>query len=104
MSHDLHKEREEQDKIERFVKEMTGVSAAQLRALDVNGEWVRDPQGRNVRVSTIFLWVGRFLGRPDEWETMIFGGKWDGEQVRYTTRDAAVEGHAAWVAKVTRGL
>ncbi len=56
-----------------------------------------------VRVSTVFL--GRDhdftgLGKPILWETMIFGGEWDGYQERYTSQEAAIEGHARVVASL----
>lgn len=46
-------------------------------------------------VSTVFLgldhaWGG---GKPVLWETMIFGGKLDTYQTRYTSRAAAEAGH-----------
>jgi len=48
------------------------------------------------QVSTVFLgldhaWSG---GPPILWETMIFGGPFDGHQLRYTTRLDALTGHA----------
>lgn len=50
----------------------------------------------NVRVSTVFLGLDhRFSGDGDPilWETMIFGGKQDGYQDRYTSKESAIEGH-----------
>lgn len=41
-------------------------------------------------------------GRPIIFETMIFGGLWDGQQVRYCTIDEATRGHNAIVAACRR--
>ncbi len=49
-------------------------------------------------VSTVFLGLDHnFMGEgpPILWETMIFGGKHDEYQDRYSTREAALKGHAA---------
>lgn len=61
-----------------------------------------------VEVSTVFLgldshgWVSG--GPPMLWETMIFGGPLDKYQERYTSREAAEEGHkrALLKAKASR--
>ena len=55
-----------------------------------------------VRVSTVFLGMDHAFddGPPVLWETMVFGGVLEGEQRRYTSRAAAVTGHAALVAEV----
>ena len=50
---------------------------------------------KKIRVSTVFLgldhaWNG---ATPLLWETMIFGGKHDDYQERYTSYEDAVEGH-----------
>lgn len=47
------------------------------------------------RVSTVFLGLDHSFGHgpPMLWETMIFGGKHDEYQARYTTRDEALAGH-----------
>jgi len=50
-----------------------------------------------VLVSTVFLGLDHNLfgvGPPILWETMILGGPLDGYQRRYSTRAAALEGHA----------
>mgnify|MGYP000154984527 CR=1 FL=1 len=62
-------------------------------ALDVFGD---------VRVSTVFLGIDhRFdAGDPVLWETMVFGGPLDGEQERYTSRAAALDGHQAMADRV----
>jgi len=86
--------------------------------LDANGEpercddwmrwakWFEDTPARivareelpnGVQVSTVFLGLDHnFFGRgaPVLWETMIFGGPHNDLQVRYTSRAAALDGHA----------
>jgi len=62
---------------------------------------VADTQIGDVRVSTVFLGLDhRFIGGgpPILYETLVFGGVHDGDMKRYTSRDRAVEGHAAIVA------
>lgn len=47
-----------------------------------------------VGVSTVFLGVDRSLsGDPILWETMIFGGIFDGRQTRYHPRAEAIQAH-----------
>ena len=56
-----------------------------------------------VEVSTVFLAIDHALmlsGPPVLWETMVFGGDLDGEQERYTSREDALAGHEAMVARV----
>lgn len=74
--------------------------------------WAWDRQDRRVGlydqepilVSTVFLGFDhRFLdddGPPILFETMIFGGKHDQYQERYTTWDDAVAGHERAVRRV----
>lgn len=55
------------------------------------------------RVSTVFLGLDhRYFGEgpPLLWETMIFGGRHDQWQERYTTRAEAEAGHARALAMV----
>jgi hypothetical protein len=50
-----------------------------------------------VKISTVFLGLDHnfaMTGPPILWETMIFGGPFDREMYRYTTRDLALIGHA----------
>lgn len=63
---------------------------------------------RGVHVSTVYLGIDHgypFLHDPDGpykpvlWETMIFGGRMDGYQDRYTSLQAAKEGHERAVAE-----
>ncbi len=47
-----------------------------------------------ILLSTVFLGVDHsFSGEPVLFETMIFGGRYDGFQKRYTTFDYALSGH-----------
>jgi len=56
---------------------------------------------RGVAISTVFLGLDHaFLGGPPVlWESMIFGGPFDGECDRYTSKLAALEGHVAMVER-----
>lgn len=52
--------------------------------------------GDDIRVSTVFLGLNHsFIDNetPVLWETMIFGGEHDEYQVRYTSHEAALQGH-----------
>ena len=59
-----------------------------------------------VEISTVFLGLDHnALGdKPQLFETMIFGGKLDGEMWRYSTWDEAVEGHKKAIKKVKESL
>lgn len=60
----------------------------------------------DVEVSTVFLGLDhnyRADGPPVLWESLIFGGPFDGRQDRYTSRSAALEGHRRFVELVQRG-
>lgn len=56
-------------------------------------------------VSTVFLGLDHAFNDapPVLWETLVFGGKFDQDGMRYGTQEAATEGHAAYLRKV-RGL
>lgn len=65
--------------------------------------------GTEIRVSTVFLCLdhGWGDGPPVLWESMIFwpgNEELDEEQVRYTSRQEAEEGHQLMVAMVKRAL
>src|SRR2546430_11262554 len=65
-------------------------------------EVARDTVG-DVLVSTVFLGINRrFVGDGPAilYETMVFGGPLSNEMDRYTTRDEAIAGHAAMLARV----
>lgn len=67
------------------------------------GKWFEDTKNRrvaqsshgDVEVSTVFLGIDHNFGEglPLLFETMIFGGKHDGETWRYSTWDKAEKGH-----------
>jgi hypothetical protein len=54
-------------------------------------------------VSTVFLGIDHghdITLKPILFETMVFGGKYDGEEERYTTWEEAEKGHHEWCKKV----
>lgn len=54
-------------------------------------------------ISTVFLGIDHsfgFGGSPVLWETMVFGGKYDGEERRYTSLADAKMGHKEILLKV----
>lgn len=55
-----------------------------------------------VKVSTVFLGLDHNFGSgpPLLFETMVFGGKYDQEQWRYSTWDEAEQGHKRIVEEV----
>lgn len=57
-----------------------------------------------VTISTVFLSLDHNFsgGAPILWETMIFGGKHDGYQRRYTTKKQALAGHKRAVKLVSK--
>ncbi len=55
----------------------------------------------DVYISTVFLGMDHgFGGRPQWFETMVFGGTMDGEQQRYETYEDAEAGHLLMVNRV----
>lgn len=56
----------------------------------------------DVTVSTVFLGIDHSFGSgpPLLFETMVFGGPLDEEQVRYSTEAEAAAGHKAMVERV----
>lgn len=59
-----------------------------------------------VRVSTVFLGLDHnfsLAGPPLLFETMVFGGKYDQEQERYSTWETALQGHNRIVEMVREG-
>jgi len=63
---------------------------------------VADETIGEARVSTVFLGLDHSFGGPVPilFETMVFGGALDGEQVRYTNWDDAERGHAEMCDRV----
>jgi len=60
-----------------------------------------------IRISTVFLMVDHNYtdnGPPILFETMIFGGYFDGYQQRYYTKKEAVDGHAFCLSEVNLSL
>lgn len=53
-------------------------------------------------VSTVFLGLDHAsgTGAPVLWETLVIGGKLDGDTQRYTSKDDAIAGHKATVNRV----
>jgi hypothetical protein len=62
--------------------------------------------GGGVFVSTVFLGTdhGWGSGKPVLWETMVFGGPLNEEQVRYHTRAEALAGHEEMVKRAREAL
>lgn len=62
-----------------------------------------DDGAEEIHVSTVFLGIDHGFGRGDEpilFETMVFGGKLDGDQARVATWDEAEKKHAEMLARV----
>lgn len=61
-----------------------------------------------VVVSTVFLMIDhgyhRGEGKPVVFETMVFGGKHNGDGERYTTYNKALNGHERWVTIAREGI
>ena len=59
-----------------------------------------------VLVSTVFIGIDQSFGRglPLIYETMVFGGKYDQHQNRYSTLEDSLAGHAETVAMVMDGV
>jgi len=80
--------------------------AARIQS-DLTGDYRRVAQASigEMLVSTVWLGLDHGWGqRPLYFETMIFGGKHDGWQARYSTRAEAEAGHAALIARLEAGL
>jgi hypothetical protein len=63
---------------------------------------VKRDEVNGVTVSTVWLGCDHAFGHgpPRIFETMVFGGELDGEQVRYGTEAEAVAGHAEMLKRV----
>lgn len=60
----------------------------------------------NFSISTVFLGIDHSFGdesKPILFETLVFGGKLDGEMERYSTWEEAKKGHKEMVNKVKKG-
>lgn len=58
----------------------------------------------NVEVSTVFLTIPHGINLNEFFETMVFGGIYDGEQIRYETYEDALSGHEKIVLKIKKEL
>ena len=71
---------------------------------DGNYKRVAETKTGNGHVSTVWLGLDHSFnigkGRPIIFETMVFGGSFDGEQERYSTEEEALAGHASMVTKI----
>ncbi len=77
-----------------------------LQVDDPNYCRIGDNTVAGVRVSTVFLGCNHAHGggeRPLLFETMIFGGDYDQEMVRYCTEGEALRGHRRAVNNIRRG-
>lgn len=76
------------------------------RWYETAGRHVAKDKIGDVMVSTVFLGIDHSYngGTPVLYETMIFGGKHDQFQDRYTNQIAALAGHDQAVAKVRETL
>jgi hypothetical protein len=70
------------------------------------GKWFKIKKWEPIYISTVFLGLNYKLGEgePLLFETMVFGGKHDGEMERYTTWHEAAAGHKKMVEKVKSDL
>lgn len=60
--------------------------------------------GEKIHVSTVWLGINHSVrGDPVIFETMIFGGEWDGVQWRYTTEEFARRSHRLIVETLEAG-
>jgi hypothetical protein len=80
---------------------LTRVDLREANFFDKRWHLTHDEGG--VHVSTVFLaldhsWADE--GPPVVYETMVFGGPLDQEQVRYCTRVDAIDGHNAMILRV----
>lgn len=74
--------------------------AAWYEEIGTGRQLARDEIG-GATVSTVFLGLDHGWGGIVQlWETMVFGGALEGEQVRYAARAEALAGHAEMVARV----
>ena len=72
------------------------------RWLETANRKIGDSTVGDAQISTVFLGLdhGFSGGDPILFETMIFGGRHDEYQERYTTREDALKGHRAAVQMV----
>lgn len=60
----------------------------------------------NVRISTARLVIDPTFGFevPNFFETMVFGGEYDGEKTRYITEEQAIRGHGEMISKIVANM
>lgn len=77
------------------------LTAAKWFEVAKNREVVVTEIGEDCFLSTVFLGLDHnYLGdKPILYESLWFGGKHDGDQRRYSTRDEALEGHKEMLAE-----
>jgi hypothetical protein len=76
------------------------------QAFDEKNRHVGSDMVGDLRISTVFLGLDHGFGTdvPVLFETMVFGGKLDQEQIRYATYDEAEAGHRAMLDRVKATL
>lgn len=60
---------------------------------------------KNIHISTIFLGLDHSFSKDNKpilWETMVFSNKTDIDMERYSSHDAAIAGHQAFVEKYSK--
>ena len=70
---------------------------------DISNRIIARDEVNDVLISTVFSGVDHSYvsgSDPVLFETIIFGGEYDGYQARYTTRENALKGHAEAVMNV----
>jgi len=69
------------------------------------GKWFRLKRFEPITISTVFLGLDHSFGKgpPLLFETMIFGGKFDSYQERYSTWEQAEAGHLRAIMAVESG-
>lgn len=67
---------------------------------------IGDDKIDGVKISTVFLGLDHNFGegKPILWETMIFGGKHNDYQKRYTSKKSALNGHKKAIKMVRKDL
>lgn len=81
--------------------------ATWARWFEENDRTVAKTHIGDIFISTVFIGINhRFIGNgpPLLFETMVFGGTYDGEIERYATWDEAQAGHKRMVAKHTSDI
>lgn len=96
------------DKYNNPIPDETGgqwrFDSANLEQVQVGNTSFVEKFNEDCSVSTVFLGFDHNHSdvsfAPVLWETLVFGGPLDGEGQRYSSYDAAIEGHGYWVGRV----